>query len=91
MTVCTRYWLFQVLGWGGYSILGVTIAAFNVGWSVRLVTDFALYFVYSIALTDALRQIITRGRWLNPPIRLVWLRLASAILVIAAIQVTLIV
>ena len=91
MTLRTRYWLFQVLGWGSYSILGVTIAAFNVGWSARIVTDFARYFIYSIGLTDALRQIIVRGQWLNPPVRLVWLRLAAAILMIAAIQVTLIV
>jgi hypothetical protein len=91
MTVRTKYWLCQLGGWGSYSVLGLTVAALNAGWSAPLATGFALFFAYSVALTEGFRQIIRRGRWLEPPVRFVWLRLIAGSLVISTIQFTLVI
>lgn len=55
------YWLCQVFGWGGYSLAG----AIGSGPTSDVAIGYALYFVYSIALTHALRGYIHRRGWLD--------------------------
>src|SRR5579883_69535 len=56
------YWLCQILGWGGYSILG---AAGVRTWDA--IVGYSLYFLYSIALTHWLRAYVRRRGWLEAP------------------------
>jgi hypothetical protein len=61
------YWACQLVGWGGYSALGLTIATLAGGWHAGTAIGFALFFLYSIALTHWLRGLIGRRRWLDLP------------------------
>jgi sensor histidine kinase YesM len=83
------YWACQIAGWGAYAAIGTASAAQVVGWRVSLVTGYALFAVYSIALTDLLRREIRRRDWLNA--RFVFWRLAGAAILLAAIQTFLVV
>jgi hypothetical protein len=89
MTVQRKYWLFQSLGWGAYSIFGVSIAAKYIGFTAPLVIGYVLFFAYSIALTDLFRREIKRRRWLElptyPPAPRV-LRLVGGVILIGLIQ-----
>jgi signal transduction histidine kinase len=67
------YWICQVLGWGAYSAVGIAMAAQQVGWLPSLVIGFALFFCYSIALTDLLRREIRRRSNLSSPRGWSWL------------------
>ncbi len=88
------YWTCQILGWGGYSIVGLVSAvpvAPRTGWRVSIVLGYALYALYSIALTDLLRREIKRKQWLADSAGMMWTRLVIAACAIGAIQTFLIV
>jgi uncharacterized membrane protein len=100
MSLRTRYWLFQTIGWGTYSALGLVAAlGFNptpqagqpAGWRSALVIGYVLFFCYSIALTEAFRRVMIANRWLERSSWGLWLRLAAGVLVIAVIQIFLVV
>jgi hypothetical protein len=59
------YWTLQIVGWGLYSVVGLVAASRKTGLQPALIVGFALYFGYSIALTDALRRMARRRRWLD--------------------------
>jgi LytS/YehU family sensor histidine kinase len=61
------YWACQIAGWGGYSALGLTIATLTTGWHAGAAIGFALFFLYSIALTHWMRGVIRRRNWLAEP------------------------
>jgi hypothetical protein len=61
------YWACQIAGWGGYSALGLTIATLTSGWHPGTAIGFALFFLYSIALTHWMRGFIRRRGWLTAP------------------------
>ncbi len=56
------YWLCQILGWGGYSLVGVAGNGFD---KPPVTIGYALYFLYSIALTHGLRAYSHRKGWLD--------------------------
>jgi two-component sensor histidine kinase len=85
------YWTCQVLGWGGYSAIGLWSAAQQVGWRFSLVTGFVLYFFYSIALTHVFRRQIQRRQWLSLPLRRAFPRLAGGSVVVGTVQAFLVV
>jgi hypothetical protein len=91
MNTWRTYWLCQLLGWGGYSVTGLLIAAQYVGWQPAMMAGYALFSAYSIALTHALRGIIRRRGWLRAPARQAVPPLALAVLTIALIQTFLVV
>lgn len=84
------YWTLQFAGWGVYSTVGAAISLHNGGPTAAVVIGYGLYFLYSIGLTNAFRQMMKRGRWLETPGRRLWLRLAAGVLGIAAIQFVLV-
>jgi hypothetical protein len=56
------YWLCQIIGWGGYSLIGMTGAGEG---TPAVIVGYGLYFLYSIALTHGLRAYIRRKGWLD--------------------------
>ena len=101
MSLRARYWLFQVTGWGAYSAVGFafsvlpgSVLASSVappaGWRSAVGIGYALFFCYSIGLTDAFRRVMIANRWLELTSWRLWLRLAAGVLVIAGIQVFLV-
>lgn len=82
------YWTLQIGGWGLYSVLGLVEASTRMGHGLQpaLIVGFALYFGYSIALTDALRRIAKRRRWLHETTGRMWVRLIAGGLVVGLIQ-----
>src|SRR5882762_8813351 len=85
------YWACQVIGWGVYVILGLTMAAQQVGWKASVVAGYVLFFFYSIALTDLLRREMKRRHWLEGrPVGMV-ARLVPAVVGIATVQTLLVV
>ena len=91
MTLRARYWLLTALGWGAYSVTGLVLTGRAVGWTAALVIGYALYFLYSVGLTDMFRRIMIRRRWLEPPARRLWLRLPLGVLSISGIQFVLVI
>jgi len=65
MKMTTKYWLFQALGWGAYTAVAFFFAVRAVGPRPDVIVGFALFFLYSIALTDLLRREIKRHHWLD--------------------------
>jgi hypothetical protein len=61
----TQYWLFQTLGWGGYSALGCFFTLQSTRWRPDIVLGYILFFGYSIGLTDLLRREIRCRHWLD--------------------------
>jgi LytS/YehU family sensor histidine kinase len=61
------YWICQILGWGGYSLLGAISATAQVGPTPEVLWGYGLYFVYSVALTHLLRRFVRRQGWLDRP------------------------
>src|SRR5437016_13896315 len=59
------YWTCQAAGWGFYTVMGISMAAQQVGWRLSMVAGYILFCLYSIALTDLLRREIRRRQWLN--------------------------
>ncbi len=80
------YWVCQVAGWGAYAVTGTAMVAQQVGWQFSLIAGYALFFLYSIALTDLLRREMRRRQWLCTLTFRASLRLFVAALAIAAIQ-----
>ena len=80
------YWACQIGGWGVYSAVGMAMGAQAVGYRFSLVAGFALFFLYSIALTDLLRREIRRRGWLISPSGKTWARLMLAAAVVGTIQ-----
>jgi two-component system LytT family response regulator len=62
------------------------MVAQQVGWQFSLIAGYALFFLYSIALTDLLRREMRRRQWLCTLTFRASLRLFVAALAIAAIQ-----
>ena len=85
------YWTIQVVGWGAYSVIGFWAAVEQVGWRPALLVGYALYFVYSIALTDLLRREARRRHWLDGPAGRTWARMIAGGVSVGAIQAILIV
>src|SRR6266850_933062 len=59
------YWICQAAGWGFYTVMGISMAAQQVGWRFSMIAGYILFCLYSIALTDLLRREIRRRQWLN--------------------------
>ena len=81
-----KYWLYQVLAWGGYSVISISIAAQYTGWRPTLVIGYLLYAFYSIAFTDLFRRLIHRRGWLDLPALVRFARIAPGILIIGTTQ-----
>lgn len=62
------YWTYQILGWVGYSIIGLLFSAQADGWRPELIVGYILYPFYSIALTHRLRREIRRWRATPHPV-----------------------
>jgi len=67
MKTKTAYWTCQILGWGSYAGIDGWIAAQQVGWTTEVTAGYALYFLYSIALTHWLRRFVNRRGWADAP------------------------
>jgi anti-sigma regulatory factor (Ser/Thr protein kinase) len=61
------YWTCQLLGWGGFSAVGMAMASQAVGWQAGVAVNYLLFFCYSVCLTHLLRQQIHRRRWMDEP------------------------
>ncbi len=61
------YWACQIIGWGGYSTVVFAVISFYSGWHGSTAIGFALFFLYSVALTHLLRGQILRRDWLMIP------------------------
>jgi Histidine kinase len=80
------YWLCQIFGWGTWtviSILATTLSQggvhfFPAGWLVRLLVNYAIFFVCAILFTHLLRAQIRKRQWLNLPMRKAAPRLLAA-------------
>lgn len=91
MSLRRRYWLYQIVGWGGYTAFSLSFGIYYNGAAFSLLAGYALFFIYSIALTDLFRREMRRQRWLDPPAPWMWLRLAAGVVLIAAIQTVLVI
>ena len=78
-----RYWLYQVLGWSAYSLVGIAINTLNGAALGPLLVGHALLISFSIGLTHWLRHTVKR----RPPNKPMWPRLAIGALLISEIQV----
>src|SRR5258708_4840615 len=85
------YWTGQAAGWGFYTVMGISMAAQQVGWRFSMIAGYILFGLYSIALTDLLRREIRRRQWLNNLTFCTFVRLFGVALILAAIQTFLIV
>jgi two-component sensor histidine kinase len=72
------YWLCQILAWGFYTCVSIAIAVRAVGWSLRLLVNYAIFFRVILLLTHLLRGEIRRRQWLTLPLRKSAPRLAAA-------------
>ncbi len=72
------YWLCQILAWGFYTCISIAIAVHAVGWSRRLLLNYAIFFAVILLLTHLLRREIRRRQWLMMPLRKSAPRLAAA-------------
>jgi len=72
------YWLCQILAWGLYTCLSISLAVREVGWSRRLLINYAIFFLVILLLTHLLRREIRRRQWLTMPVRKSAPRLAAA-------------
>src|ERR1700736_1475291 len=85
------YWICQILGWGIWSAIGISIAVNQVGMRASIIIGYALFFGYSIALTHWYRREIRRRQWLSLPARRMVPRLLGASLLTAAVQSALVI
>src|SRR5216684_2820090 len=90
MKIKIAYWTCQAAGWGFYTVVGISMAAQQVGWRFSMIAGYILFGLYSIALTDLLRREIRRRQWLNAP-TFTFARLFGVALILAAIQTFLVV
>jgi two-component system, LytTR family, sensor kinase len=62
------YWCFQITGWGLWCAAGLAMARHQLGTlNASVITGYALFFVYAIGLSHALRRLIKRRGWLALP------------------------
>jgi sensor histidine kinase YesM len=85
------YWACQILGWGLYSLAGISMIAQQVGLQPTMIAGYTLFFLYSIALTDWLRREIKKRHWLEGRPAMQVLRLSLAVIGIAAVQTFLVI
>src|SRR5579863_5868198 len=78
----TAYWLCQILAWGFYTCVSIAIAVNAIGWSRRLLLNYAIFFVVIVLLTHLLRREIRRRHWLTMPLRKSAPRLAGAAILV---------
>src|SRR5437016_430488 len=82
------YWTCQAAGWGFYTVMGISMAAQQVGWRFSMIAGYILFCLYSIALTDLLRREIRRRQWLNTLTFFTFARLFGAALLLAQDMLT---
>jgi hypothetical protein len=88
----TQYWACQIAGWGAYSFaVGLWTGVLENGWRPSIIIGYLLFFLYSIGLTHLLRAEIHRRHWTSLPIPRALVRLATASILIAAVQSALVV
>lgn len=80
------YWSCQIAGWGIYSISGIAMTGQQTGWQFHLIAGYALFTVYSIALTDLLRREMKRRQWLDVLSAGAFGRMFGAAVGLAAVQ-----
>ena len=80
------YWSCQVLGWGAYSAMGLSMATRQMGWQFHIAAGYVLFTLYSIALTDLLQRGMKRRGVLDHLTLGVGLKLFAAALGVAAVQ-----
>lgn len=85
------YWVIQVLGWGAYVAAGLAMVLPVAGPQPAILGGYGLFFLYSIALSHALRGIIRRNHWLTLPPGQAVLRLFLAVLALGVTLTTLII
>ena len=61
------YWSCQILGWGSYVALGLSMVLRQTGPQPVIIGGYGLFFFYSIALTHLLRREARRREWLELP------------------------
>lgn len=86
-----KYWLCQVLAWGGYSAISISFAVEYTGWRPVLLIGYLLYAFYSIAFTDLFRRLIHRRGWLDLPGLARFARIVPGVIIIGATQAFLVV
>jgi hypothetical protein len=84
----TAYWLCQIVGWGSYTCLSIGLAVNAVGWSRRLIFNYAIFFLVICLLTHLLRREIRRLGWLTLPLRKSAPRLAAAAILVGLTSAT---
>jgi two-component system, LytTR family, sensor kinase len=86
-----KYWLCQVLAWGGYSAISISFAVEYTGWRPVLVIGYLLYAFYSIAFTDLFRRLIHRRGWLDLAGLARFARIVPGVIIIGTTQAFLVV
>ncbi len=81
----TAYWACQILGWGSYVAIGLVVSLQLAGPHLSIWIGYALFWIYSIALTHLMRREIRRRQWLAMPFRKSIPRLVGASLLVGAI------
>lgn len=91
------YWTCQILGWFGYSAIGMAFEIQSLGVGAALsgalpgmVVQWISYPLYSIGLTHMLRRCIKRWRSLPRPGYQLWVRVPPAVISIGFVQTCLI-
>ena len=85
------YWLCQIFGWGTFTVIGILatilsqggVQFFPGGWILRLVINYAIFFLTGILLTHLLRAQIRKRQWLSLPMRKAAPRLLAASILVA--------
>jgi len=85
------YWICQAAGWGAYTLALFGITTAYTGWHIAIVFSYALFFLYSVALTHLLRREMRRRDWLALPAARGLPRMFFAALAVALIQTALVV
>jgi two-component sensor histidine kinase len=85
------YWICQIGGWGAYVALGLSMVLPQAGPQPFIIGGYALFFVYSIALTHLLRRTIRKREWLALPLGRAGARLLAAAVIVGTVQALLIV
>lgn len=85
------YWLCQILGWGTYVAIGLSMVLPQTGPQPVVLGGYALFFFYSIALTHLLRREVRRREWLELPPGQAAVRLLVGAASVAVIQSILVV